>query len=127
MKRLFLTLALLCLSGGALQADEPELDISGAVVAGRYETDFGTLVLSQQGDRVTGTYSGEYNGRIEGRLSGWKLSFRWTQPDGQSGRGVFNFFFDMTEQTLPRFTGTWGAGESEDDGGTWNGQQIAPR
>jgi hypothetical protein len=82
----------------------------GKMGAARTEFDLDT-VLTQIGDRVTGSYS--YGGgfaRIEGQVSGNKLDFTWSLPPHR-GHGTAAVHGDLVE-------GTWGDGTANAGGGT---------
>lgn len=81
--------------------------------SGPWKTDFGAMTLSQNGNRVTGTYEFK-GGRIDGTISGNVLSGTWTQTNG-SGRFEFTLSADGRS-----FSGRWGGGQTL-TGGTWNG------
>lgn len=77
------------------------------------------LLLKRKGDEVFGMYTffvecGTINGYIEGNI----LHFDWQQRAGVSGRGEF-----QTTDGGKVFTGTWGYGDSRDNGGIWNGRR----
>ncbi len=85
---------------------------------GSWDTNWGTVELTQIDAKVTGSYSGPFNGTIEGDVMGSALSFKWFQPNGQWGKGVFTLGADGNS-----FTGSWGTGEAEpsDD---WSGTRA---
>lgn len=77
------------------------------------------LLLKRKGDKVFGMYAffvecGTINGYIEGNI----LHFNWQQRAGASGRGEF-----QATDGGKVFTGTWGYGDSRDNGGIWNGRR----
>ncbi len=105
------------------------VDPAAAVsVAGTWRTQWGaprgffdcSLVLEQQGDVVTGSYTSTNNpsGRLTGRLVGNELRASFVEADGL--RGSARFVFDASGRG---FQGTWGRGESDDDGGIWEGSR----
>ena len=83
---------------------------------GRYDTNWGEVILSQTGDRVTGSYSGKYSGSISGTVNGGTLHFQWRQTNDQFGRGVFRLSPDGRA-----LAGTWGVNDSETNSGDWSG------
>lgn len=87
-----------------------------ASIAGRYTTDYGTLVLQQQGNRVWGNY--EQNGSLQGQLQGNVLRGQWQQPPNQSG--TFEFTFDGGNQ----FRGAWRYGNAGPWEAGWNGRRT---
>lgn len=101
---------------------------------GVYQSDFGRLELTVQGNMVVGLYEGDtHNGRIEGQMSGDLLSFSWVQwsEDMQgkkresSGRGMFKYVIEQVTiaggktKESHRLQGTWGYGQ-DDSSNAWN-------
>jgi hypothetical protein len=82
---------------------------------GRYNTNWGQVVLTQSGQDVTGSYTGKFSGSISGTVKDRTLHFSW-QGNGESGRGIFALSADG--RTL---TGTWGKNESATSGRNWSG------
>jgi hypothetical protein len=89
----------------------------GQNTSGTYTTDFKEMTISQNGNKVTGTYK-HMNGRVEGTLSGHTLTGLWFQDNGK-GKMIFEFNPDFTA-----FTGKWGYNEATPSG-KWNGTRIA--
>lgn len=87
-------------------------------VTGNYKTDFGTMILQQNGTQVTGTYD-YLGGRIEGTLNGFTLTGWWYQTNGK-GRLIFTFNTDGSG-----FKGKWSY-ESAEPSGIWNGTRNGP-
>ena len=94
---------------------------------GVYEGDFSlngellpvTLILRRNGKNVTGQYSyGVGTGTLIGIVEGDELFYKW-QEGGVSGSAHVKAL-----EAGERIDGTWGNGESWDDGGTWNGKRI---
>jgi len=85
---------------------------------GRWNTNYGEVILQQSGSSVTGTY---YNGTasIRGYLSGNVLEGDWVQTNG---RGQLRF---ELAGAGGYFSGTWGR-TNNSDGGGWNGTCIGP-
>jgi hypothetical protein len=83
-------------------------------VTGTYTGTYGEVRLSQHGTHIEGDYVCCGGGTIEGRIVGRVIKFHWAQSDGADGDGEWRV---ITTTTLE---GTWGSGESADDGGTWN-------
>jgi hypothetical protein len=92
-----------------------------ARIGGVYESNWDEVRLTQDGDRVRGTYVCCGGGTIEGRIiEGRIVRYRWTQPGG-SGMGVWRIDGNQLR-------GTWGWGRDDDDGGRWDlstSQQVA--
>ncbi|MDQ3370382.1 MAG: hypothetical protein M3680_33600 [Myxococcota bacterium] len=82
-------------------------------VSGVYTSNWDEVRLTQDGDRVRGTYVCCGGGTIEGRIiEGRTLRYRWRQP-GAAGLGVWTI-------DGGQLRGTWGAGTDDDDGGRWD-------
>ncbi|HNW94154.1 MAG TPA: hypothetical protein PKM88_14690, partial [bacterium] len=77
---------------------------------GTFTTTFGTMVLTQTGSSVTGTYDFAGGSSITGTVSGQTLTFTYREPS-VSGEGEFVLAADGNS-----FTGKW----REQDGDTWN-------
>lgn len=80
---------------------------------GKWSTNQGTMLIYQEGDRVTGTYgaSGSFEGTVSGNtLSG---SYRWTTKNG-------NFELTLSGDGKS-FTGRWFRSSAK---GTWTGKKI---
>lgn len=82
-------------------------------ISGRYDSNWDEVSLSQDGDRVRGTYVCCGGGTIEGRIQGHVLRYRWKSPAGGWGKGVWTI--DGTH-----LDGTWGWNDDDDDGGRWD-------
>ena len=103
-------------SGGiAGQLDSPPVLAGACTVTGSYRTDYKTLHLVQDGNKVTGYY--EYdNGKVTGTLKGRTLTGTWTQTK-QSGQFIFDFAPDCQS-----FDGRYEQkGRWHED---WNGTRI---
>jgi hypothetical protein len=90
----------------------------GSNFTGTWETTFGLMTLTQDGDRVKGTYVMEgTTSSIEGRVEKGKLTFRYQEP-GVQGEGSFELAADGQS-----FTGRW-----REDGTTawlpWKGKRV---
>jgi hypothetical protein len=86
-------------------------------ISGVYSTDFNEMTLSQNGNKVTGTYKHQ-NGRIEGTLDGETLTGWWYQDNGK-GKFVFKFKSDYSG-----FKGKWGYNDAA-PGSIWNGTRTS--
>lgn len=92
-------------------------------VAGRYNSDFGEMVLNQEGNRVWGTYT-HNQGRLEGLFDGRVFKGVWRQ--GPSYRGPDDAGdFQLTFQN-GQFNGVWSYGTKPAGqwDGNWNGRWI---
>ena len=86
---------------------------AGPQISGRYTSNWDGVTLTQDGDRVHGTYVCCGGGTIEGRIiEGRTLRYRWKQPGGE-GMGVWTIDGD-------HLRGTWGWNRDDDDGGRWD-------
>jgi hypothetical protein len=86
---------------------------SSADVSGQYESNWDGVRLVQEGRDIHGTYVCCGGGTIEGRIyEGRVIRYHWSQPNAQ-GEGVWEAIGDRLE-------GTWGTGQSDDDGGRWD-------
>jgi hypothetical protein len=82
-------------------------------VTGGYSSNWDGVRLTQQGNRVRGTYDCCGGGTIEGKILGGRiLRYSWKQP-GASGAGAWTIGDG-------RLDGTWGVGVDEKDGGRWD-------
>ena len=91
---------------------------------GRWESNWGDMVLSQQGSRVTGTFAYR-NGSLEGRLDGDLLLFDWKQP-GNKAEGVLAAHgkgWLRVSQDGQVLEGVWGYRERRKGGGTWRAER----
>lgn len=96
--------------------------VAGQGATGVYQSDFGVLMLQQNGPSVTGTYE-HAGGRVEGVLIGRTLTGWWYQTNGK-GRLTFVFSEDFSS-----FAGKWSY-ENAEPSSPWNGKRsgslIAP-
>lgn len=111
MKFIALCLTVFALSASSLLADDSSF-------IGTWNTNWGLLIIKQGEEKLTGKYSGKFSGTIEGTVKEGKLHYKWVQPNGEWGSGVFTVSEDGN--TL---TGTWGGANSETNGGAWNGKR----
>jgi hypothetical protein len=109
MRRTILAVAVLVIAAG-FKAGEPQPEVSGS-----YTSNWGSVVLHQSHDRVTGEYAYQH-GRIDGVLDGNVLRYAWHENDGE-GHGVF------VVATGGELVGTWGIGDDDTRGGGW---RLAP-
>lgn len=91
---------------------------SSTAFGGTWTTNWGDMVLTQSGSKVTGTYE-HLDGKIDGSVEGdGQLHFKWTQSNGH-GIGVIKI--DVDGKT---FSGTWNYTDDSGQvgsGGTWTG------
>jgi hypothetical protein len=85
-------------------------------ISGEYSTNFKEMTLTQNGDKVTGTYKHK-NGSINGVLNGNTLTGTWTQSDAK-GRLKFVFSPDFSS-----FKGKWSYDNAEPTK-VWNGEKT---
>jgi len=86
-------------------------------ISGVYNTDFKEMTITQNGNKVTGTYKHQ-NGRVEGTLNGQTLTGFWVQDNGK-GKFIFEFNSDFSG-----YTGKWGYNDAA-PASKWNGTRIA--
>lgn len=89
---------------------------------GLWETTYGAMRLSRQGEQVSGVYWFAGVSHIRGRLVGEdrrRLQFEYDQPDGERGTGEFTI-----SQDGGRFEGTWIT--EKGFGGRWTGKRVIP-
>ena len=92
---------------------------AGPDFSGSWDTNWGRIELTQRGNKVMGHYTGQYTGIIDGTVTGSRLNFTWSQSNGQYGKGYFDISPDGAT-----ISGSWGAQESDSDGGEWNGTRA---
>jgi hypothetical protein len=107
---------------------------------GVYQSDFGRLELTVQGETVVGLYENDnYNGRIQGEVNDNLLEFTWTQWNLEmrgkvretNGKGVFQYVIDeipvgATTKQYHRIEGWWGYPDG-DLVNRWNGSKLSNR
>ncbi len=84
---------------------------------GEWDASWGMMTLSQNGSRVTGSYT-HMNGTITGRVKGNKLVGNWSQSTGSG-----EFIFTMSED-CNRFNGKWRYSVGPWAPTSWNGTRI---
>lgn len=92
--------------------------------SGMWETNWGTMMLQQVGDSVTGNYTHD-QGRIAGKVVGTKLIGTWSEyptygPPNDSGDMELTISEDCRT-----FTGRWRYGSEGDWSGEWTGTRSA--
>lgn len=92
-------------------AAAPQVNVSGT-----YRSNWDEVRLTQDGDRVRGTYVCCGGGTIEGRIiEGRIIRYRWQEPSRQaSGLGVWKM------GPGGKLSGTWGNASNDRDGGRWD-------
>jgi hypothetical protein len=107
---------------------------------GVYQSDFGRLELTAQGNKVVGLYESDvYSCRIEGELDDNLLFFKWTQWNSEvrgkvretRGEGVFQYIVEevpMANKTKEyhRLEGWWGYSDG-DLVNRWNANKYSGR
>lgn len=89
-------------------------------MSGLWNSDFGLLNLTQEGNRVEGTYS-YCNGTIAGTIKEKRLDFTWNDPIYGEGWGFF-----IIQDDGEKLTGKWGVKKNIAKG-KWNGARIKER
>src|SRR5262245_12383847 len=84
-------------------------------VSGDYKSNWDTVHLVQDGNKIHGTYVCCGGGTIEGRIiENRVIRYEWDEPRGAGhGMGVWTINGDKLE-------GSWGFRKSATDGGPWN-------
>ncbi|WP_188020330.1 PAN domain-containing protein [Deferribacter autotrophicus] len=94
-------------------------------ISGKWKTDFGILIITQNGNKIYGTYPHD-SGKIEGTLNGNVLNCIWKEaptykPYNDAGECYFIFSRDGK-----KFTGKWRYGFNKSVwNGNWNGIKIS--
>ena len=96
--------------------------------SGSWQTNFGPLALTTDPadpSHVTGRYAYNLQGRVvrgtvDALARGAALEVGWRDEPAGVGAGRARFVMDADRRS---FVGTWGHGESETDGGEWNGER----
>lgn len=106
-------------SGSAVQQPAGSMNLGTYSWTGEWETNWGKMVLTQNGASVTGTYthdSGKINGTISGNtlIGSWSESPTYAPPND---RGDIEFTMSPDGKS---FTGKWRYG-SEGNWGNWEG------
>jgi len=89
--------------------------------AGTWVTNWGPLIIEQDGVKVVGVFSGKITGTIKGNIVDGRLEYTWKQMTGQWGSGVFR----LTDGGQ-WIKGTWGAGNSK-EGKQWTGKRSSSK
>jgi hypothetical protein len=95
-----------------------------ASFAGKWNTDFGTLTVTQHGNEIRGEYPHD-RGKIEGVIEGNVVRGRWSEgPSYKPPRDAGDFEFEFSKHGTS-FKGKWSYGfGSENWNSTWNGEKI---
>ncbi len=89
-------------------AEEIRMTLNVSSFKGFWDTGkdvFGRIELQENGQRITGTYTGRGGGNIEGIVAGNRLDFTW--EDSQQGKG-WGFFRAVFSRDI--MVGLWGDG-----------------
>jgi len=92
--------------------------ITTSNVSGTYTTEWGKMVLMQEGNLVTGYYEHD-NGILSGMLNGMVITGSWKEEPTKEpplDAGLLEFVF---ENDLKSFTGYWKYGADENN--DWSG------
>lgn len=87
--------------------------------AGRWQTTYGEMILTQKGARVTGSYSTN-KGSIEGTVQGNELRVIWFEENLTSGTAVYRLSDDGMSFSGPWFNNT----DPYTQAGVWTGTRI---
>ncbi len=86
--------------------------VSDCSVTGTYDSRWGVVSLTQEGDVVHGTWR---DGTIDGNIQEGRVHYIWYRFNMPTGRGVWTISPDCYS-----LTGPWGMGENEAGGGHWD-------
>jgi len=89
--------------------------------AGSWETNWGTMELKQEGDRIQGTYTWS-NGRIVGRVFGRKLKGTWRQDPSMFAKNFGDVEFTLSDDGR-HFEGRWRYGRDGEWSPDWAGER----
>ena len=100
----------------------------GCDVSGTWRTNWGDITLKNNPEiynriAILGNYTRENIGSFDGTLTGPILTGTWSEPGTVLGdkTGRFTFLF---RDDCCSFTGTWGTGGSDTNGGDWSGMRV---
>lgn len=89
-------------------------------ISGVYDSQYGRMTITQQGNRITGTYENNAGpAMIKGRIRDGAVYFRWRQGD-KEGKGMFT----IRGRRAPVLVGTWGTYDSRSNGGRWTLEPV---
>jgi hypothetical protein len=87
----------------------------GTTFEGTWDSTWGKMVLSQEGTKVSGTFTGYREGALSGTIDGDVFSFIWDQRvPRQHGHG----YMQLSPDGL-HLEGRWGYLADDTDGGRW--------
>ncbi len=99
----------------------PQPSFAEAVnIAGRWESNFGLIILQQDGDLIAGTYSCCGGGKLQGRLDGNLLKLDWSDP--VNGEGWAHFEIAKAKRELH---GSWAKSGEALSRGPWNAVRLS--
>jgi hypothetical protein len=98
---------------------------SGPTFAGTWDTDYGAMTITMNGNAVNGIYYGD--GKVSGTVTGNTLTGTWSQsptwlPPDDAGDCTFTLSGDGNS-----FTGKWRYGHSDDPQAAWDGEWTGTR
>ena len=103
------------------QYDRDDRSRASRDISGVYDSQYGRITITQNGNRVTGTYQNASGpAMFKGRIRGGAVHFRWRQGANE-GKGVF---YIRGGRRSPVLAGTWGAFDSRTNGGNWTLQPV---
>ncbi|NET34850.1 MAG: CHAT domain-containing protein [Cyanothece sp. SIO1E1] len=106
--------------GIMMQKQVQNAETARATFEGIWEIEvFGEITLTQQGQEVTGTYTGQGGGELSGTVQSNRLDFAWQDARG-SGWGFFRAL--ANGQTL---VGQWGTGSDPGVGESMTAQRLS--
>jgi hypothetical protein len=90
-------------------------------VTGTYDSNYGVVRLEQHGNYIEGEYVCCGGGTLHGKLDGRVIKFHWEEA-GDGGAGAGQGVWKLAAAGALR--GSWGYGDSDDDGGEWNLDRV---
>lgn len=123
LARMLLAVALASAAIDCVPPPPPQAPMpAGATWAGKWDTTWGPLELTQDGTRVTGSYAYKgVRGTLTGSMDQNYLRLDWSESEGGAGSGKGLFVMGADGRS---FSGSWGSGASDSSGGSWNGTRI---
>jgi hypothetical protein len=120
---LLLSLLLLCIAACVAPVTLPPKGAmpAGATWAGKWDTRWGPLELTQANAAVQGKYQyGSVRGTLTGTADGNYLEFDWREEEGGAGTGQGMFVMQADGKS---FAGGWGV-HDRTGSGSWDGTRV---
>lgn len=99
---------------------------SGSTFAGTWDTDYGAMTITMNGNVANGTYY-ENDGKISGTVSGKILTGTWSEsPSWMPPNDAGDVYFTLSDDGHT-FAGKWRYGHSDDPQAEWDGEWTGTR